>query len=127
MTIRYVRQGLKVVRVPSEAPLPGARPEPLPSSRAAARIEDLAPRLRAFNAGILDDARRSGVAQRVAAAFPAEAIALARRRVGLTQRQLASKLGMSRSMLASCELRERTVPLHLARWAAGVFAEDAEP
>jgi DNA-binding XRE family transcriptional regulator len=123
VTVRYRREGLRIVRSDGAAP-PRGEP-PWPAAPPPARPE-APPPVRGFKARILADARRSGVAQRVAAVYPHRAILLARKLAGKSQRELAAELGMSRSMLAGCETGTRTIPYALARWAAGVFAKGTD-
>jgi DNA-binding XRE family transcriptional regulator len=134
VTIRYVRQGLRVVRVPSgplapsEAPVPGARPEPFPAARLVEEADDLATRLARFRGLLLEQARRARVSahyqamlgsrkprQRDSGLTPEHVVA-ARRLAGLTQRQLADRLDMARSTVAEVEAGNRYVNETLGAW-----------
>ena len=131
MTIRYVRDGLRVVRV---VDAPRLSPATLTRvAEAAAASPDLRYRLRLFNATILADAARARTTERQplhakprrspepASGVTAEELRLARTLAGLSQRQLADRLGFGRGLVADAELKRRSVPQSMGTWARSVL------
>lgn len=131
MTIRYVRDGLRVVRVQTVAALTAVEQQ---AAGAEAQARDLRRRARALKLGLLADyQRREGLErhalrrERDAAPSVAPADVLrARRHAGVTQRELAAQLSLSRSSIAEAERRRRSAHPVLARWAAGVLRAAGE-
>ena len=133
MSIRYERQGLRVVRVPTGPPESAAQTlevavrEDLRDAQAllrtaAANVRQLARLARARRRsgrpvgdydGRRELARELGV-------MP-EGIVAARLRQRLSQRDLARELGYSRGLVAECEKGRRNPPPRLTEWAAGVL------
>lgn len=131
MTIRYVRDGLRIVRVQTVAALTAVEQQ---AAGAEAQARDLRRRARALKLGLLADYdRRQGLerhaAQRERDAAPSVApadVLRARRYKGVTQRDLAVQLSLSRSSIAEAERRRRSPHPVLARWAAGVLRDAGE-
>jgi DNA-binding transcriptional regulator YiaG len=127
VTIRYVRVGLRVVRVDTAAPVAPAEvvepgEDPLVEAAFIGRVA----------AGLRADARRPRLTPRptprpqdARRTLTAGQLVRARRAAGLTQRQLAAELRYHRSLIAECERGQRTVPVDLGDWARGVLAREA--
>lgn len=130
MTIRYVRDGLKVVRVdPCVVATPAPPPPPAPLGP-----EDYGTRLHRFAVELRGAARRYrrstswGATPRTRPPSPVtpEQLKAARLAAGLTQWQLAARLGLSRSQVAEAESGRRYVNTRLGDWALGLPAEEDE-
>ena len=131
MTIRYVRDGLRIVRVQTVAALTAVEQQ---AAGAEAQARDLRRRARALKLGLLADYdRRQGLErhalQRERDAAPPVApadVLRARRHAGVTQRELAEHLSLSRSSIAEAERRRRSTHPVLARWVVGVLRDAGE-
>jgi DNA-binding XRE family transcriptional regulator len=127
VTIRYVRDGLRVVRVQTVAELTALHAQAAAAQRAA---YDFKVRAQALKDGLLDDHRRRVAAGLRPGHRPGEpppprvstdTLLRARRKAKLSQRDLAAALGLSRSTVAEAE-RGRNLPHpYLARWAHDVL------
>jgi hypothetical protein len=115
LTIRYERQGLRVVRVDGAAPVEGVRP-PAPTDPDYRRtFHEWATGIRAATARA--DYRLSG------GAVTPEQVRRAREVVGIGQRDLAADLRIARSSIADCEGGRRRVHPRLAEWTRRVLLE----
>ena len=127
MTIRYVRDGLRIVRVQTVAALTELH-------RQAAAVQhqayDFKVRVQALKEGLLADNARRVAADLRPGHRPGEAapprvstdqLLRARKKAGLSQRDLAAALRLSRSTIAEAE-RGRNLPHpYLARWAHDIL------
>jgi hypothetical protein len=117
VSVRWVRDGLKLVRV--DGPPPARE---TPAADPAPKDDDYRVRLRAFADPYRALARRAGLG--VAPVTP-EQVRRARHLAGVGQWQLAQTLGLARSTIAGAETRRRGIPPALADWVRGVLASDA--
>jgi hypothetical protein len=161
VTVRYRREGLRVVRVPTPAPPEALRPavveerpsrrtsspegafpqatgdQPVPSARApsvaagagGAGADDYHIRLHRFAVEMRGAVRRyrrscswgDTPRTRPPSAVTPEQLKAARTVAGLTQREVADRLGISRGQVAEAESGRRYVNTRLGDWAAGVL------
>jgi DNA-binding XRE family transcriptional regulator len=139
MTVRYRRDGLKVVRVDGEAPpWPVTTSEDGPSPVGDFNGDPAAPawdgedyhiRLHRFATEIRGAARRfrrstsreDAPRTRPPSAVTPEQLKAARALAGLKQWELAARVGLSRSQVAEAESGRRYVNTRLGEWAAGVL------
>lgn len=133
MSIRYERQGLRVVRMPTGPPEAAAQTlevavrEDLRDAQAllrtaAANVRQLARLARARKTHLLPRADRDG-RRKLAAEKGIDGPGIVRARVqaGLSQRDLGRQLAYSRGLVAECEKGRRNPPPRLTEWAAGVL------
>lgn len=134
MTIRYVRDGLRIKRLELAADLTALHRR---AADAEGEARDFKHRVQALKMALLADHTRRTVTLRTppggdaahdppAPAVPPSDVRRARRRVGLSQRDLAAGLNVSRSSIAEAERGVRLPLPRLARWAAGVLRAAGE-
>jgi DNA-binding XRE family transcriptional regulator len=119
VSIRYVRRGLRVVRVVDATPPVLEPPAP------AVSLEDAAATMHRTAQAIRADARRRrgwgfGQAPKTPDPkrdLPGADLKRARKAAGLSQRELAAAWGLSRGLIGTIELGHRSCPLGLADWA----------
>jgi hypothetical protein len=137
MTVRYRREGLRVVRVDGEAPSwpvttgeDGQSPvgdfSGDPTDPVA--LADHAARLHAFAAHYRRLARRRRREETLSRTLPpsgvtAAQLLYARRLAGLTQRQLAEHLGVGRGSIADMEIERRYVNTAVGGWVRTTLRE----
>ena len=135
--VRYVRDGLKIVRVPlPPPPTPDVRdvlpflPAPVPLGEEALEVadaaDDYATRLHRWAAGVRRDAARYKPlreAEPRSSDVTREDLARARRLAGLTQKELALRLGFGRQHLSDMEQGRRGVSQSVGEWARRVLLE----
>jgi hypothetical protein len=115
MTVRYRREGLRIVRVDGAAPLDGVRP-PAPTEPDYRRtFHEWATGIRAATGRA--EGRFSG-----GAVTPGQ-VRRAREVAGIGQRDLAAELRIARSSIADCEGGRRRVHPRLAAWTRRVLFE----
>ena len=137
MTIRYRRVGLKIERVPDADRARLALAQELAAleqqaADARATTLDIRRRAAALKLDLLAENRRRAAfrgarpprSPDAPTCTAAEALA-ARRRVGLTQRELAAQKGWHRSSIAEAERGTRPAAAPLAAWVRDVLAADA--
>ena len=113
MVIRYERRGLRVVRVGPESP----PAHPLP-----AESDDYGIKLRRFASEMRSAVRRY---RHPSHGVTPGLVLDARLRSKLTQRQLARRLGISRSSVAEGETGGRPIHQALAAWVRETLSEGA--
>lgn len=126
MTIRYVRDGLRLKRLELAADLTALHRR---AAAAEGEARDVKHRIQDLKAGLLsDNQRRVGLlrgapvrGEPAPPAVPPADVLRARKRAGLSQRDLAQGLSISRSVIAEAERGRRVPHPRLARWAAGVL------
>ena len=132
MTIRYVRDGLRIVRVLTVAELTALHRQ---AAAVEGQVRDYKHRVQALKEGLLGDNRRRVAAELRPGHHPGEPppprvssdqLLRARKKAKLSQRDLAAALGLSRSTVAEAE-RGRNLPHpYLARWAHDVLSAPEE-
>jgi DNA-binding transcriptional regulator YiaG len=116
VSIRYERQGLKVVRVVEPVP------EPAPPAYPTAGLERAAALLRHVATGLRADARRQRAWRARTEQKPpprtvtGEELRGARQALGLSQRELARAHHVSRGLVAEIERGVRSCPPDLGAW-----------
>jgi ribosome-binding protein aMBF1 (putative translation factor) len=131
VTIRYVRDGLRIKRLELAADLTALHRR---AADAEGEARDVKHRIQKLKQGMLaDHERRMAFARTPTAAgeppppdLLPSAVLRARKRAGLSQRDLAQGLSISRSVIAEAERGRRLPTPRLARWAAGVLRAAGE-